>query len=460
MDVNKWRLRLSLLLARVRVKLRILHGKRLPDLPPELWDIVFDHFRFDDDTLKACSLTCRAWLERARRHLFCTILIACDHDLTHFEQLVVTSPDVAVHVRRLSVDMRFDFSADMTWMDLFMRVTMRNLQEMVITGWIFSTYPTHIEWSLHRMFPALRILRLRKIQLAGKGSELIQLLCSCPNLSELYLSDIWFSDGLLEALTADELEALPSIQQVGPLLSGTRKLVSIDTLVWATVVPPLTWIIGGLLPLHIRRLEISSPVTVLETLVDLLLVARKSLRHLVLSVDIGALLNVLQDSSELTCIFLKDPRLVHAGAAVHSRPSPALDWITDSLIRLTSMPLPYLTQLRISLVHDDGRASVESNISWPTLDRRLARLFEIRPNLEINIQIFGKFYLGTVSAEGMEGERIAVIQRVANRFPRLKAQGAGFTIEYGQDWNDEVFGGSLTEIPQRRVVRGVAQRLH
>ncbi|OCH92621.1 hypothetical protein OBBRIDRAFT_726470, partial [Obba rivulosa] len=46
-----------------------------PSLPPELSDHIVDHLRGDYDALKTCTLTCRAWLPRARFWLFKRISI-------------------------------------------------------------------------------------------------------------------------------------------------------------------------------------------------------------------------------------------------------------------------------------------------------------------------------------------------------------------------------------------------
>ena len=42
----------------------------LSDAPQELIDGIIDHCSGDKKTLIACSLTCRAWVYRTRRHLF------------------------------------------------------------------------------------------------------------------------------------------------------------------------------------------------------------------------------------------------------------------------------------------------------------------------------------------------------------------------------------------------------
>jgi hypothetical protein len=44
--------------------------KHAPSLPLEVYDEITDHLYGDKATLKSCSLTCKAWLKRARYNLF------------------------------------------------------------------------------------------------------------------------------------------------------------------------------------------------------------------------------------------------------------------------------------------------------------------------------------------------------------------------------------------------------
>lgn len=55
-------------------------------LPPELTDLVIDFLHVDDRSLRACALTCRAWLSRARYHLWNTVSL---------DYMSETSPDLA-----------------------------------------------------------------------------------------------------------------------------------------------------------------------------------------------------------------------------------------------------------------------------------------------------------------------------------------------------------------------------
>ena len=44
-----------------------------PSLPSEILDLIFDHVRDEQPTLKACCVISKLWMQRARRHLFARI---------------------------------------------------------------------------------------------------------------------------------------------------------------------------------------------------------------------------------------------------------------------------------------------------------------------------------------------------------------------------------------------------
>jgi len=60
-----------------------------PDIPQELIDEIIDHCSGDKRTLKACSLTSRAWVHRTRKHLFSKLTLT-DKTLPVWCGIVVT----------------------------------------------------------------------------------------------------------------------------------------------------------------------------------------------------------------------------------------------------------------------------------------------------------------------------------------------------------------------------------
>lgn len=94
---------------------KIIH--RPPVLPTLLWEMVIDFVVDTDtmdfwypevrDTLRSCSLTCRAWTPRSQYHLFHTILVNCStrgkRDVKHLVALLTKHRALHTNVRILVV---------------------------------------------------------------------------------------------------------------------------------------------------------------------------------------------------------------------------------------------------------------------------------------------------------------------------------------------------------------------
>ena len=57
-------------------------------LPPELCDETIDYLWDDVDALRACSLTCQAWLPASRFHLFRNLRLRNADDVSRFRALL------------------------------------------------------------------------------------------------------------------------------------------------------------------------------------------------------------------------------------------------------------------------------------------------------------------------------------------------------------------------------------
>ncbi|KAH9838477.1 uncharacterized protein C8Q71DRAFT_795941 [Rhodofomes roseus] len=74
------------------------------DLPCELRDTVIDLLYEDHGSLKACSLTCRSWLSRARYHLFRTMSIDRGRTGDAFARLLRSSPAISAYVQNMDIN--------------------------------------------------------------------------------------------------------------------------------------------------------------------------------------------------------------------------------------------------------------------------------------------------------------------------------------------------------------------
>ncbi|KAI0332589.1 hypothetical protein GY45DRAFT_1320789 [Cubamyces sp. BRFM 1775] len=72
-------------------------------LPPELCDQAIDYLWDDIESLRACSLTCKAWLPSSRFHLFRNVRLRHAEDVVRFRALLASAPGIAPCVRKLSL---------------------------------------------------------------------------------------------------------------------------------------------------------------------------------------------------------------------------------------------------------------------------------------------------------------------------------------------------------------------
>lgn len=71
--------------------------------PPELRDLVIDCLRNDTAALCACSMTCKAWLPRARHHLFRSVQVHPGRRGDAFKLLLEISPEIGKHIRDVRI---------------------------------------------------------------------------------------------------------------------------------------------------------------------------------------------------------------------------------------------------------------------------------------------------------------------------------------------------------------------
>ncbi|KAH9935261.1 hypothetical protein B0H21DRAFT_759278 [Amylocystis lapponica] len=89
--------------AATTVRLRIAHSEFCWYIPAELRDYIIDQLHADRCALKACSLTCHAWLPRARYHLFQSIALDPRRCCNDFQRLIRSAPVVATYVRHVEL---------------------------------------------------------------------------------------------------------------------------------------------------------------------------------------------------------------------------------------------------------------------------------------------------------------------------------------------------------------------
>ena len=151
-------------------------------LPQEILDLIIDHLHNQPTTLEACCLVSRAWLQRARKHLFASV------EFSSFGPSIClwkkTFPDhansPAHNTRRLSIhDSKLIPAEDVDTLSTFRNVT----HLKVDTGDLFDSDISLVP--LHGFSAVIRSLRLLFSSLSD--SKLFGLICSLPHLEDLAL---------------------------------------------------------------------------------------------------------------------------------------------------------------------------------------------------------------------------------------------------------------------------------
>lgn len=75
----------------------------LVHFPQEIQDDIISHISPDHSSLRNCSLVCRAWLPRARHHIFRSIALDPSHRSRQFKELIEICPDIPPVVRELEL---------------------------------------------------------------------------------------------------------------------------------------------------------------------------------------------------------------------------------------------------------------------------------------------------------------------------------------------------------------------
>lgn len=151
-------------------------------LPLELWDYILDHLWSDRRSLKACSLTCKAWRPTTCYHLFRQLVVSYEK-LHKFDELATSS---------LCPYFREVFIYQPTGMAAYFILKATPLLEQLTRIKCVKFYCMHqaVGWpSLDfplRMTPSVKELRI-SYSFFEDYNGLASLISSFPNLSAIYL---------------------------------------------------------------------------------------------------------------------------------------------------------------------------------------------------------------------------------------------------------------------------------
>lgn len=181
-----------------------------PRLPFEIEEQIVDHLHDDPIALRACSLTCSAWVSLARLHLFWTADLTCQRLCVRFLVLLDSTLDAEdykstflgefVQVLRLptfSLDKRMKNSGRRYEMVCRICRRLPNLRVLVVERFDWPHFIEHLCPDEDTVdigdllasvfaFPRLEQLRMRTLSYAIPG-DVLQLISTFPNLSSLEL---------------------------------------------------------------------------------------------------------------------------------------------------------------------------------------------------------------------------------------------------------------------------------
>ncbi|KAJ7637147.1 hypothetical protein FB45DRAFT_742343 [Roridomyces roridus] len=137
-------------------------------LAPELYDLFIDEFRSSKFTLSNCSLVCKAWLPRCRRHLFYSATLRPDF-VNFLRSSSHATATVVPHIRSIGLGgMWMREQQDESYDIIMFMTTLEHLQRIQMETWSWSYLAPPATTALlsgpGRMFQTLRVLDLQFIQ--------------------------------------------------------------------------------------------------------------------------------------------------------------------------------------------------------------------------------------------------------------------------------------------------------
>lgn len=167
-------------------------------LPPELDDIIIDHFHDDRFMLGRCALVCRAWLPATRYHAWRYLPLKCTSaDLTRLSSLLDASPSVAYYVRDVTITQKqgqFCTWDDLTLLHSTLAILSRlpSLHTLTLDGLWFGAPTGEDGLSLSAItFPSVRKLTISTCSFDVFDD--VSYLCSAfPALKEIHFDGVWW----------------------------------------------------------------------------------------------------------------------------------------------------------------------------------------------------------------------------------------------------------------------------
>lgn len=170
-------------------------------LPAELIDQVIDHLHDDVLALRACCITSRAWVSRARYHIFHDILLSADR-ADAFAMLLETSPHISHFVKSLNIkgeaDQIFNKSDYLVAVVPAIAPKLTRLKNLRIDSVTLAHLHPKVLSALIQGFPELEELYLSSVTF-DRFRDFAAFIVAHPSLKCLDLGHIWWCDSMKAA---------------------------------------------------------------------------------------------------------------------------------------------------------------------------------------------------------------------------------------------------------------------
>ncbi|CAL1715521.1 unnamed protein product [Somion occarium] len=158
------------------------------ELPPELDEYLMNFLANDPGSLRACALTCRAWLVASREILYQDVTIENEQQFERFEETITMSPYIQECVRILRIDRsRRKYELNYSWVNNKLSpILPKQLKKL------HTLELKHLEerWksnSFDNLSLFTSVTRLSLISCGMSPTELYGLIGAFPSLQHLYL---------------------------------------------------------------------------------------------------------------------------------------------------------------------------------------------------------------------------------------------------------------------------------
>ncbi|KAK7685603.1 hypothetical protein QCA50_011470 [Cerrena zonata] len=159
-------------------------------LPPELDDVIMSFLVGNQASLRACALTCKAWVIASRKVLYCDIKLETESQFDAFKRTVLSRPHVGKRVRVLRIDRsRRKYKDQNPWINNKLLCILRLLKGVRT----FELINVNEQWglvSMHLLSVFCKaVTKLSVISCGMSSVELFYLISAFSSLNDLVIKD-------------------------------------------------------------------------------------------------------------------------------------------------------------------------------------------------------------------------------------------------------------------------------